>query len=209
MPVEGVYGQVDAHTMELYSRAMPGPAPTLNPKLSHMLVTVHGADRPGIIRDVTNALREQNASVSHSKMMCLAAQFVIVMHVECADDKVNDVRTALAGVDTATNGLDVDVRAVVPVAASSPTFAGQVSLTGVDRPGLLYALSDVLSAQGLNIDHLQTEQHIMPTADAPQLFTTQCHVCGETAPDMGALRAELQKLESDLGVRCHLKVLRS
>jgi glycine cleavage system regulatory protein len=65
----GVYGQVDARTLELFSRAMPGPAPTLNLKRAHMLVTVHGADRPGIIRDMTNALREHEASVSHSKMM--------------------------------------------------------------------------------------------------------------------------------------------
>jgi len=212
VPVEGVYGQVDGHTLELFSRAMPGPAPVLNPQLAHMLVTVHGADRPGIIRDVTNTLRSHEASVSHSKMMCLSEQFVIVMHVECKPAKASEVRVALVGVDSAANGLDVDVRTVMPnESTATPTFSGQVSLTGIDRPGLLYALSDVLSAQGLNIDHLQTEQHLMPAGDRgdmPPLFTTQCHVCGTTSPDLAALRKELKQLEADLGVRCSLKVLR-
>jgi glycine cleavage system regulatory protein len=129
------------------------------------------------------------------------------MHVECTPENASDVRLALVGVDAAANGLDVDVRDVTPVERSTPTFAGQLSLTGVDRPGLLYALSDVLSAQGLNIDHLQTEQHLMPAGDMPPLFTTQCHVCGTTSPDLDALRKELKQLEADLGVRCSLKVL--
>ena len=67
------------------------------------------------------------------------------------------------------------------------------------RPGLLYRLSDTLSAAGLNIDHLQTEQ-LRTKRGAPPLFNTQCHFCGDKRPDVPSLRAGLQKLEAELGI---------
>ena len=84
----------------------------------------------------------------------------------------------------------------------------QVSLTGVDRPGLLYRLSDVLASHGLNIDHLQTEQH-RTRGSANQIFTTHCHVCGNVSPDVKKLKSALKQLESDLGVRCSLELTES
>ena len=38
-------------------------------------------------------------------------------------------------------------------------FSAKLWLTGPDKPGLLFRLSEVISEQKLNIEHLQTEQH--------------------------------------------------
>ena len=61
------------------------------------------------------------------------------------------------------------------------------------------------SLAGLNIEHLQTEQH-RTKKGAPQLFTTHCHVCGTAMPDISALREALKQLEAELGVFCKLDV---
>lgn len=208
MPAAEVVGPgVDSKSLELLTRAILGPAPILNPESSHLLVTIHGPDKAGIIRDVSSALYSHGASISHSKMMTLAADFAIVMHVECDPSKVSDVRMALSSAPLANLGLDISVRSVQPRQRLKPTFTGQVSLTGLDRPGLLYHLSDVLAGQGLNIDHLQTEQHRMPSPESPALFTTHCHVCGDTRPDIDTLRDQLKSLEADLGVHCNIQVV--
>ena len=62
------------------------------------------------------------------------------------------MKAALADPSLTHLGLEVSAREVsAPTATPSPAFAGQVSLTGIDRPGLLYRLSGVLARYGLNI----------------------------------------------------------
>ena len=129
VPAKDVFGQVDASTMELFERALIGPAPRLNPDRSHLLVTVVGPDRPGVIRDVGSLLFNNDASISHSKMMCLGDEFSIVMHVQCDPDKLPGVRNALGGPDLARGGLEVNVRGVQPLTEKTkivPVFTAQV-----------------------------------------------------------------------------------
>ena len=82
-----------------------------------------------------------------------------------------------------------------------PAYTGQVRLTGIDQPGLLYRLTDVLTEHNLNIEHLQTEQHVR-TGSAPQLFTTHCVVSGAVSPNVPKLKAALKGLSDQLGVVC-------
>ena len=203
-------GQVDAQALQLFQSAVLGPAPRLNPEKAHLLVTAVGPDKPGIIREIASKLYDQDASITTSKMMCLGEEFSIVLHVECDEGKLEKVRGSLA---TCEPSIDVGVRMVQPLGNAGkrvPAFAGHVSLSGVDRPGLLFRLSDVLSKHGLNIEHLQTEQHRTPMgkqgSGQARYFSTHCHVCGHTKPDMDKLRAELVKLEKELDVLCKLTV---
>ncbi|EOD33317.1 hypothetical protein EMIHUDRAFT_111890 [Emiliania huxleyi CCMP1516] len=205
---EGVFGHVDAQTLGLMTTSAIAPAPRLSPDKSHLLVTAMGPDRPGVIAAIARELYGLDASISHSKMMCLGAEFCIVMHVECSEAQLKAVRAALGGASLAGKGVEVLLRDLQPHSDSSkvvPAVTGRVSLTGIDRPGLLYRLSDTLSAAGLNIDHLQTEQ-LRTKRGAPPLFNTQCHFCGDKRPDVPSLRAGLQKLEAELGVKCTLEV---
>jgi len=208
VPAKDAFGHVDSQTLELITRSIIGPAPKLNSTKSHLLVSVAGPDRPGIIRELASRLYKHDASISHSKMMTLGAEFSIVMHVECTPDKHAEVRNALADSLFANEGLEVNVRTVRPLGAAQrvrPAFTGTVSLTGVDQPGLLFRLCDTLSTFGLNIEHLQTEQH-RTMGGASQYFTTHCHVCGDKHPELGTLRAALQKLEEDLNVKCDIQL---
>lgn len=214
VPTEGVFGQVDSKTLELFTRSTLGPPPRLRPNKSHLLVTAVGPDQPGVVRELAHMLYEKDASITTSKMICLGEEFSIVLHVECDESKLSDVRATLAQSSLTSKGIDIGVRAVQPLGdegKSVPAFSGNVSLSGVDRPGLLFKLSDVLSEHGLNIEHLQTEQHRTKSAsDTTQskqsYFSTHCHVCGHTKPDMPALRAALKKLEKELDVLCILQV---
>jgi len=172
-----------------------------------MLVSVTGADRKGIIADLSKAIYEGGASITTSKMMSLGADFTIVMHVECPPKNLFATRDALTRNLKSDAGLQATIHDVTPLSETStrPVFTGQVSLTGVDRPGLLYKLSDLLTGKGLSIEHLQTEQHRV-RAGAPMVFTTHCHVCGSEKPDIAALRGALKALEKELDVVCSLEI---
>ena len=58
-------------------------------------------------------------------------------------------------------GLQISLRTIVPppLTKTQPLFTAKLWLTAEDKPGLLFHLSELINQQGLNIEHLQTEQH--------------------------------------------------
>jgi len=107
-------------------------------------------------------------------------------------------------------GIEVSVRHITHVGADAPApkFTAKLWLTGADKPGLLYHLSEAVAEQGLNIEHLQTEQHNQRRADQSQLFSAHCHICSASVvPDVSRLKKRLDELEGQLGVKCSLEVV--
>ena len=71
MPAINVFQGVDHDTMELVTRTVVGPAPRLDPSLAHLLITLRGPDRPGIVARLTQRLAEHDASITTSKALGL------------------------------------------------------------------------------------------------------------------------------------------
>jgi len=212
IPTGEVLGpHVDSRTLELLSRTLIGRAPVLDSSCAHMLVSVHGPDRPGVIADLSARIYRSGGLVSTSKMMKLGGDFSIMMHVSCAPSELRAVLDGLhklqSGEDSLSN-CEIQVRQVeAEGTASEPhaRYSAHVSLSGEDRPGLLFHLSEVLSAHGLNIDHMQTEQHARTSSGAAQCFTLHGHVVGASEPDPASLNSAIEKLEGDLKIVCKLR----
>ena len=63
-----------------------------------------------------------------------------------------------------------------------------------------------VTQQGLNIEHLQTEQHRRRRQSSPPIFTTHCHIASETPQDASGLRAELERLAAELKLSLKFEV---
>jgi len=202
---------VDARTLELMSRILIGTAPVLDPTCAHLLVNVHGPDRPGVIADLSSRLYHAGGLVSTSKMMKLGSDFSIMMHVSCAPTDLNKVLDGLHKLKSGDDSLakcEIQVRQVETNGAlleARGGYSANVSLSGEDKAGLLFHLSEVLAAHGLNIDHMQTEQHARTSSSSKQCFTLHGHVVGGSEPDSQSLSKAISKLEGDLSVVCKLQ----
>lgn len=230
VPAINVFQGVDHDTMELVTRTVVGPAPRLDPSLSHLLITLRGPDRPGIVARLTERLAEHNASITTSKMLSLGDEFCIMCHASVAKERFSELTAAISGglgpspaekqvrlrQSMSTNelfvnegdGLQISLRTIVPppLTKAQPAFTAKLWLTAEDKPGLLFHLSELISQQGLNIEHLQTEQHA--NQGAAHAFSAHCHVVSETAtPDIAQLRAKLKELEARLGCKCSLEIV--
>lgn len=227
-----VFVTVDADTMALVTRTVVGPPPRLDPSKSHVLIIVRGSDKPGIISTITQRLYAQGATITTSKMLSLGDEFAIMMHASCEPAKLSMLINEVAGSKdgksdpnvsrrlkyTQTGSVQVEsgdgyslsIRALKPpsAGAAQPELVAKLWLTGTDRPGLLYHLSEAVSEQHMNIEHLQTEQHVQ--SGDTQLFSVHCHVVSSDkgSPDVGKLKARLKELEAQLDVRCSLDILK-
>jgi len=222
-----VFVAVDADTMALVTKTVVGPPPRLDPSQAHVLIIVRGRDRPGIISTITQRLYAQKATITTSKMLSLGDEFAIMMHASCAPDNLTALIHGVSGgspgkasrlretrtgsVQVEDDGITLSIRALKPPLTEhtpQPAVVAKLWLTGVDRPGLLFHLSEAIAEQSLNIEHLQTEQH--ETAGASRHFSVHCHVVSSNGatPDVAKLKARLMQLESQLDVRCSVDIIK-
>ena len=114
---------------------------------------------------------------------------------------------ALLGCDIQTRQVAVpsEGQEAATGAASSPAYLASVRLTGPDQPGLLMQLTEMLASHGLNVEHIQTEQHVAPSDPRkPRLFSCSGLVSGAEEPDAKAMAASISKMRRELRVTCEI-----
>ena len=127
----------------------------------HML-TVVGADRPGIVAKLTEALLRGGCNLGEASMARLGGNFSIMLMVEGADT------TALEQmVRPVTDALGLRLH-LDPIQGElhqhlEPNL--QVTVYGADRPGIVAQATAALAAAGFNILDLTTD--VAGTAERP------------------------------------------
>jgi glycine cleavage system transcriptional repressor len=116
------------------------------------MLTLVGADRPGIVARVTNALYQGGWNLGEASMLRLGANFTIMMMVAGEGDvqellrPVSEEMGLRVHVDPIEGGLH---QHVVPNI--------QVRVTGADRAGIVAQVTEALMTAGFNILELESD----------------------------------------------------
>src|SRR6186713_1039620 len=117
--------------------------------IESLVMTIIGADRPGLVQMVSACVADHGGNWIESRMSHLGGRFAGIARVEVPAEK-------LAALKRALHGLEADgLRVVVEKAADSKAVAGisaTLELVGNDRPGILRAVTGVLTAHGVNVE---------------------------------------------------------
>ncbi|UNK71243.1 ACT domain-containing protein [Microbacterium sp. H1-D42] len=169
--------------------------------MTTLILTVAGADRPGLVSAVADVVDAHSGNWENSRLAELAGTFAGVIEISVAPDRVDDLRAALGVLDGL---LTVTVHAVTSNAGSdasaSPT-AQRITLTvlGNDRPGIVREVSGVLHAHALSIESMTTETRDAAMAGG-RLFESSVTATVPASADLDALRAALERLATEIQV---------
>ena len=166
--------------------------------LTNLVMTIIGADRPGLVQLVSACVADHGGNWLESRMCRLGGQFAGILSVEVPEARADELTEALARLET--QGLRVIIHA--DVQAIAPTTAGAVAtleLVGHDRPGILRSVSGVLAAHGVNVEELASERISAPMGGGT-LFQARATVLVPARGNLAAVRADLEKIAADLMV---------
>ncbi len=162
-----------------------------------LVAVVIGADRPGIVRLLSDRAERHGASWAASHLSRIAGEFAGVIHFEVAPDRADALAEALRGLES--SGL----RVVVSRSAGAVPPAGQrgVSLTlvGADRIGIVSQLTQLLADRGVSIEHLHTEV-VGDDTTGKKTFRVDAQLLVATASSDDDLRQALGGLASEMRV---------
>src|SRR5437588_12824715 len=99
-----------------------------------LVMTVIGADRPGLVESVAALVAEHGGNWLESSMSRLGGQFAGILRVEVPADRERNLVSALEAL--AAKGLRVVVHPDQAVPVSKPAQLSLLEAVGHDRPGI-------------------------------------------------------------------------
>ena len=170
--------------------------------ISSIVMTVIGADRPGLVQLVAACVADHGGNWLESRMCHLGGQFAGIVRVEVPDEKVAGLKQALQKLKA--KGLQVTVDTGGATASAPAGLSATLELVGHDRPGILRTVSGVLAAHGVNVEELSSECVSAPMGGG-NLFQARARVFVPATVRLEAVRADLEKIAADLMVDLKLR----
>ncbi|MFT3991088.1 MAG: ACT domain-containing protein [Luteolibacter sp.] len=161
-----------------------------------LVMTVLGADRPGLVRSLADGVAAQGGNWLESRMARLAGQFAGIVRIECAADKVDALLNDLKKLEA--SGLTIQaVREEAAPVLEKATLT--VDVIGNDRPGIVRKLSAAIVQAGGNVEELATGLESAPMSGQP-MFRAQVLISLAEGADSAALISAIESLSGDLTV---------
>ena len=161
----------------------------------HLVLTVIGDDRPGLVGELSAAISAHQGNWLESSMAQLAGKFAGIVEVAVAPAQAEALKDALGRLA----GLKVSIESAAPQKSVLTGRRLKLALVGHDRIGIVREVSQVLANHAVNVESLDTH-----TSSAPMSAAILFHAVAEltAAPnlDVGALTAELERISNDLMV---------
>lgn len=163
-----------------------------------VILTLFGADRPGLVEAVSACAAKHGANWLESRMLHLGGCFTGIARLEVDETDRSDLLEAMKSLSE--HGLQVvvhDAGAGLPGAATGA--AATIEIVGHDRPGIVREIARALSARAVNVEELSTERSSAPMT-GELIFTARAEV--RLPPGLRAedVRRELEGIASDLMV---------
>ena len=167
------------------------------PATASMVVTVNGADRPGIVSLLSDRAQGVGANWAGSHMASVAGQFAGMVHFEVPAGNAEPLANALRGLESP------QLHVVIARSEAPPVPTGRrlvkLELVGHDRPGIVQALSGSLAERGVNLEELHTEV-VGGAVSAERLFKVRALLAVPEALPSEELRRALEPLAREMMV---------
>lgn len=156
------------------------------------VLTLVGADQPGIVAAVTDALYQAGCNLAQASMMRLGANFAIMLRV--SHKEAEDLASILGGTcDSLGLHLHIDEDVDGPGQSVEPDV--QVTVYGADRSGIVAEVTRALAQAGLNIIDLESD--VAGSPDRPIYIMT---LEGTASRGIEPLQQALESLGQDIEV---------
>ena len=121
-----------------------------------LAITAIGADRPGIVNELTEVLLDANLNIEDSRMSVLGGEFAIILLVTGEATSIEQIFNSKSELEK-----KLQLSLIIKPTSETPAAKGQaryhIEVEGMDHPGIVHKLANYLSRQHINIVNMQTD----------------------------------------------------
>jgi glycine cleavage system transcriptional repressor len=161
---------------------------------SHLVLTAVGPDRPGIVNAISAMLHTAGANLENSRMAILGGEFALLVLISGSETSVADVERQAPRLE-AELGLKVLLKRTQRV-PQRDFLPYSVRVAGVDRPGIVRAVTELFTRRGINVASLESRVSYAPDSGTP-LFELDAEVEVPSQVALSELRREVAALSDE------------
>ena len=171
----------------------------------YLVLSALGADRPGLVAEVTDYLADRGVNVEDSRMAVLGAEFGIQVLVSGSEDAVARVVADKVQLETKTKlGVLVRLTKSPEEHRRASVIPCLVTAEALDHEGIVRAVALAISHMGINIVSLETTTYNAPETGSP-LFRLEAQIDLPQGVSMAQFRRQMdevaQRESLDIDVR--------
>lgn len=177
--------------------------------MKKVILTVLGADRPGIVADVTGLLFDSGCNIEDSSMTILEGEFAMLVIVSLARDlSYASLQKKFAPLERKSK-LSVTIKEFKARPKTRKEFLVKnyvISVIGADKPGIVHQVSKLLAQHKINITDVDTKR-IGKGPEGVYAMILEANIPSEV--NVPELERELEDLGKGLAVDVTLKPIES
>ena len=166
----------------------------MNRAESHLVLTAVGPDRPGIVNAISALLHAAGANLEDSRMAILGGEFALLVLAAGSEDAIAKVERDAARLE-AELGLKLITKRTQRVAPRH-FLPYTVRVSGVDRPGIVRAVTDLFARRAINVASLDSRVSYAPDSGTP-LFVLEAALEVPSQVALSELRREVAALSDE------------
>jgi glycine cleavage system transcriptional repressor len=166
-------------------------------------LTAIGRDKAGIVGAVTKALYEHDCNIEDSSMTTLQDEFAIILIMSAPDTSVEgDINKTLKAVEEEFS-LSIHLKMIDEKShKKTPPSTHIVTVSGYDKPGIVYKTTEFLAKWSINIKDLETK---IVGGEAQNIYIMLLEVHFPKTLDEDAITGSLKTLGDSMGVAIEIK----
>ena len=168
-----------------YSGAMSGDK-------HYLVLTAVGADRPGLVEQLSRRIHQAGANIEDSRMAILGGEFALILLFSgdpAAIGRVSAEHTQW----TSQLGLNLHLKETTPRRGLADFLPYMLRISGVDRAGIVAHVSGLLAQQGINVEALDSRVSYAPLSGTP-MFHLNARLQVPSQLVLSELRASVARL---------------
>jgi glycine cleavage system regulatory protein len=161
----------------------------------HLVVTILGADRPGLVETLAEAIATHHGNWLESRLAHLAGKFAGVLRVSVATEHAEALLLALARLE----GEGISVLAEPGHAVGVRFREVRMELVGADHTGIVRDVSTALARRRVNVEELDTGCFDAPMS-GQRMFRAVARLQLPEEVSLDELRGDLEAVAHDVVV---------
>ncbi len=159
-----------------------------------LLISVFGNDRPGLVKRISDAVKNNQGNWLESRLSHLGGRFAGLILAEFEKEHLDTAAKALQQL----SDPQLEIRTEASVEAQNGETV-KVQLVGNDKPGIVYEIAEALNGINANVEKLDSRIEAAPMSGG-ELFKARLTVSLPQGVNFSDVKERLESMADDLMV---------
>jgi len=156
--------------------------------MDYLVISALGADRPGIVDKLSQAILDNGCSIADSRMTVLGGEFAIILLISGQWNTLAKLEQMLPTLAQQLK-LTITPKRTDQHQAEQSLLSYMVEVIAIDHPGIVHHLANFFSTRGINIQELNTTSYAAAHTGTP-MFSLHMTVNVPAETHIATLREE-------------------